>query len=1083
MQSLKFALTIVIVLFATAPTHAAKPWQRLLLRSDSLFSANQGDSARVAAESALRLTVRKYGAEDSSAASCWHRIGMCYRWRSDLAAADSCLLRALEIRERTCGPEDPRTGATLDELARVYKLQNQRDKSEIFYRRALRIREEYYGVYSDQVVRTLEQFGELLQLKGLAEEAITKFRQVAASYESNPRPLGTAFGRCYDFLGFLYRDRGQFVEAAECHRKSYDYYTRFAPENVAVRANCLNSLSQLYNLYGRYDQGESCARQALDMLATIPPSAHVHPPMVATNLGNALIQLGKYDEAMEVYQRQIESHPDMYYRWMALLLNGQAQVCEQRGQFEEALNYHRQSVAVLEEHPETASATIDLMNELTEFCLQHEFYMDATETANRALKMGGEDLTRWYPRSAECILQLAELHLIEHRITEAESLLVIVKPVQDSAVAKSHPRHAEFVAKRAELESKLGKAEIAAATAGEALRAARSAYGETHPDLAFFLQICSGIEAGRSHDKEAIAFAREAFELRFAAFLDGVKVLPEPDALTFGNRFRESTSHYLSVLFGALAVEPGLANEIARVAFSAKARVTDEFIARYRITHSAPDSVTAALWESLRTAQFQLASLTVRAHAEADLEKYRRELESARQRCHQFEAELGIRSQAFRDEEKHRDLQVGDIVAHLPDSCALVEYVCFKHTAINERAEERYAAVVLTPDRQIRCVNLGSVSTIDSAVALYRSQLQQFENLNPRRYQRYAKRLYDLVWKPVAPSLGKANLVFISPDGMLNLVSFAGLPESDAHYLIERFAVHYLASARDLIPNLDSSEAQSSLVIFADPDYDASVEVRIQDREMAISHVKGQPAIVPMDILALRSRFSDLPLERLPWTKLEADWVREKWHQTTSDSIVARYGSLASEDEFKACANGCRVLYLATHGFGAKTPVLNQANAQVIGESTAMMSKTGGLYFAGANLLGAGCDSAGLEDGVLLMEEIAALDLRGTELVILSACESGLGNVFTGEGMFALRRAFQIAGAHTVVSTLWQVDDQSTAELIVSMFSQKRENIAQALRDAALLRIDGLRRAKKDDHPYFWAGLFAMGGWYSTRMN
>ncbi len=1063
------AVTLIISLLAMSAA-AADSWQELLVLSDSLFAVNQGDSARVLAESALRLA-----STDSSAASCWHRIGMCYRWRSDLSAADSCLSRALEIREHTCGPEDPRTGATLHELAWVYKLQGRLNESETAFRRALAIREACYGDCSDPVVRTLEQFGELLQWLGKPQEAIGCFRQVAESYESQPRLLGTAFGRCYEFLGFLLRDQGKFEEAVISHRKAYDYYTRFAPEHVAARANCLNSLAVLCNVYSRYEAAESAARQALELLATIPPNSHVHPPMVAANLGNTLVRLGKFDEAEEALTRQIECQDSIYFRWHVYLLDALAQVHERRGELEKALDCRQRAVAVMDAHPEAGAAAIEPLNELTQFCLVNGFYDQALESANRAVQLCGGVPSDFYPRSAESLLQLAEAHSHVGRTPAADSLLVLVKTMQDSALVTAHPRHAEFISRRARLEARLHHIDRAAESAYEALECAERAYGNTHPELAHYLQLCSAIEAHRENPHAAAELARQAYDLRFTAFMDGVGVLPEPDALTFGSRFREATSQLLSVLMDQLERDSSKSREIAALINNSKSRVLDEFMNRNRVSRTTTDTALVALEDSLRIARFQFANLLVRAHSQTDASKYGSDLDIARKRRNHFEAEVGRQSKQLRTEPHIGQVNPAQIAAGLPDSSALVEFAKYRRVQVTGEDEDRYAAVVVTTNGHIQVFPLGSAARIDSAVVKYRRQVERVDDLRPRQYHTCAGRLYDLVWKPIAQAIGSAHLVYIVPDGSLHRVSFAGLPTSDEQYLIERHAVHYLATGRDLVRNNVPGRATEGLAIFADPDFDAMASSRLAANGRSNGNADSNAAANGLSAMTMRSRLFGPPLKRLPGTRVEAEAVHGQWKVSSEEPVREFYGEFATEDALKACAGGCRVLYLATHGFSSTVGGEQSSPASPWPHYIEPESYANGLCLAGANRLAVDSIANGLEDGMLTMEEVAAMDLAGTDFVILSACESGLGDIESGEGVLGLRRAFQLAGARSVISALWQLDDRTTAEFMAELFARGQSTIADALRAAAIRRLTDMRKRQIKDHPFLWAGLVVSG--------
>jgi CHAT domain-containing protein len=207
----------------------------------------------------------------------------------------------------------------------------------------------------------------------------------------------------------------------------------------------------------------------------------------------------------------------------------------------------------------------------------------------------------------------------------------------------------------------------------------------------------------------------------------------------------------------------------------------------------------------------------------------------------------------------------------------------------------------------------------------------------------------------------------------------------------------------------------------------------------------------------------------------------DKWKQETDEEATVRLGPQASEESFKSEAAGHRVIHLATHGYfmegidrRRQTPSGSRLALDVALENPLLQS---GLFFAGANLRGEQADSAGVEDGILTAYEVSALDLTGTVLVVLSACETGLGEVKAGEGVYGLRRAFQVAGARTVVSTLWPVPDRVTAEIISDLYGEHDAPLPATLRNAQLERLRDIRANGRVDHPVTWGAFIAIGDW------
>jgi len=245
---------------------------------------------------------------------------------------------------------------------------------------------------------------------------------------------------------------------------------------------------------------------------------------------------------------------------------------------------------------------------------------------------------------------------------------------------------------------------------------------------------------------------------------------------------------------------------------------------------------------------------------------------------------------------------------------------------------------------------------------------------------------------------------------------------------------------------------------------------------------------------ALRSgcaQLGRLRFEDLPGSLREVTEISKLWPAAAADAVTVLSGDAATETAVKQSLVGRRVVHLATHGFflgsDCTTPM---AGTRAVGGLVAASSKTvalpaenpllrAGLALAGANRRGpAALDE---DEGILTAEEIAGLNLQGTDWAVLSACDTGLGEIRAGEGVFGLRRAFQIAGARTVIMSLWSVEDRSTAVWMRQLYEgrlQKNLNTADAVHAANLAVLRERRANAESTHPFYWAGFVAAGAWH-----
>jgi CHAT domain-containing protein len=246
------------------------------------------------------------------------------------------------------------------------------------------------------------------------------------------------------------------------------------------------------------------------------------------------------------------------------------------------------------------------------------------------------------------------------------------------------------------------------------------------------------------------------------------------------------------------------------------------------------------------------------------------------------------------------------------------------------------------------------------------------------------------------------------------------------------------------------------------------------------------------------AEFQTLRFAPLPGSAAEISEIDRLWLKTAPRGAAAREASLiltgaaASESAFKQKAADYRIVHLATHGFflldqcestpssrtavAASTSGSHSAGSHQPPDSPLLLS---GLAFAGANRRQeAGMDSD-VEDGILTSEEIASLSLPGVEWLVLSGCDTGAGRVLTGEGVLGLRRAFQVAGARTLIMSLWRVEDASATEWMRRLYEArgKGQSTAEAMRQASLGVLQARRAKGKSTHPYFWGPFIAAGDW------
>jgi CHAT domain-containing protein len=414
------------------------------------------------------------------------------------------------------------------------------------------------------------------------------------------------------------------------------------------------------------------------------------------------------------------------------------------------------------------------------------------------------------------------------------------------------------------------------------------------------------------------------------------------------------------------------------------------------------------------------------------------------------------------------------VATALPPGGLLMEFVQFSDPKIEGDAGRCYGALLLGRDGESKFLRIDDAAAIDASVRVLREAIARGDE---KALVEQQKLLSEKLWIPIAKIIPeKTKNLFIGPDGQLNFLSFAALPASDGSFLAEHYDIAYVGSGRDLARKVSPSESKT-IALFADPVFDR------------------QASGFSTNALALRSGEVDalgkIVLPPLPGTKAEEAAVEE----------VAKAGGWTPDGRLGEAANKSAImnlkspgiLHLATHGFYLNTPPSNGADGErgmkvieameMSGNKPATLPKIDPMHASGIALTGAQATlkawSEGRvpdpkDDGILTAEEVGGLNLDGTWLVTLSACETGVGEARSGEGVFGLRRAFMIAGAQNLLMTLWPVSDEVTPKIMTDFYKEALAthdaagSLAKVQRDwlVKLRKEKGLLAAVRDAGPF-----------------
>lgn len=893
-----------------------------------------------------------------------------------------------------------------------------------------------------ETLNTADSLAELHEYDAAIEAGHLALARVEAEFGETD----TAVVKALQGLAYFYMSARRYAESEPLNLRCLEILERaYGPDCVMV-AKILTNRAGVLIIESRYSEAESLLLRAWAIYKKNYGPEHEAIIYCLCNLGVLYKSQGRYEEAESIYKQGLSIAEKTRNTEAPMFVRNLGSLYTAQGRYDEAVPYFRKLITLNEQlkGPEdwTVTTAMQGLAKIYRKLLRSE---EAEQLLLRAVAISERNFPPDYPLGTGLRNDLANLYVEMGKYAAAESLYVRVLTVREHAHALQ-----DWTAETLEEMSRLYRLE------------------DKH--------------------SEALKSAGRACRMWLHDVSDRLTSSAEKDALVFSRSARNSAGNYLACYFESLPADSPSATEAANIVLENKGLISDGMFERQKNTFRETDSTTLAISEAFKTTKRRLSQLFI-AGPGGDLDGYRNEVDSLERQATLLEVNLSRHSAGFNSRKAHGDVDIHNVASLLTDRDVLVEYLQYDFRLLKpDTGIPRYMAVVLTAVAEPMIVDLGEASGIDQLVDSYCRHFQYVAaagsvatESDKQEYARISGDLYGRIWQPLEKYVVDKDLVLIAPDGALNMVSFASLRSNDGSYLIEKHAVHYLSAGRDIVRLSDTVKAGSGLLALGDPDYDAPVSSRLMGRTDS-AHDAARPN--PDLLRSLRSNcgvLRDITLSPLPGTGLEIRQIARTWQETTQEPVVTCLGRNASEDAFKADAPGKRAIHLATHGYcissNCESDTTQSGRASGAADSDVNPLLHSGLFLAGANLDGRGADSAGVEDGVLTAYEVSALDLTGTELVVLSACETGLGEVFSGEGVYGLRRAFQMAGAETVISTLWPVSDQLTAAFFGELYKRHGVPLPETIQRIQLEKIDALRRQGLVDHPMAWGAFVAYGRW------
>ena len=1029
--------------------------------------------------------------------------------------------QAVEKAEQILGSDSPVLATSLNTLANLYHAKGEYDQAESQYRRALAIREKVLGPDHPYTATILNNLGVLYKHTGEYIKAEPLYQRALAICEKMLGPDDLETANSLNNLANFYSDKGDYARAEPFYQRALAIVEKaLGPDDPDVAVN-LNNIAQFYWATGDYAQAEQFFQRSLTILEKALGADHPNVATSLNNLASLYSDKGDYPKAEPLYQHSLAirekalgpDHPET-----ATSLNNLAEFYREKGDYTKAEPLYQRSLAIREkalgpDHPNTADSLNNLANLyegkgdsakaeplyqrslaiyekafgpdhlLVAMCLNNlaNLYQDKGDSARaeplyqRSLAISEAVQGPDHPETATTLSNLAQLYQDKGDLAKAEPLYQRALSIREKALGPDHPSVATSLNKLASLYCDKGDYPRAEPLLQRSLMIREWALGPDHPLVGDSLNHLAELYQAKGETDQAIVFLTRSNDTTERDLIRNLVSGSENQKALYLNQTSAQTDQTISLQVQGAPRDQAALQAALTVILRRKGRSLDAMTSAIAILRNQPNPETRKLLDAYTSLANQISILTLKGPGNKNPETHFADLRKLEDQKEKLEAEISARSAEFKTEVTPITLEA--VRKLIPPSATLVEYAVYRPYDVKalRPGRPRYVVYLLNQSGEIRFADLGEAEPIQQAVAAFRRAVSNQASSDAwsrklglltqaaggRSTQANVKlvgtRLEKLIFEPVKKMLGTTQHLLISPDGDLNLIPFAALTDETGKYLTENYLLTYLTSGRDLLRLQVRTSSQEPALILVNPMYG-----------------DGKGPVLFGNSFA--------PLSQLKGTIEEGNFLKQLF-----PNAILRPETQATKKTLQSVTRPAMV-HIATHGYFLKdtpyddTPATNQEKRLLIREDEAPAVDTEALrqanpllrswlFFAGAN----NSETTGENDGTMTALEAAQLNLWGTKLVVLSACDTGLGDVKNGEGVYGLRRAFVLAGSKAQMMSLWSVSDAGTRELMVEYYTRLKngEGRSEALRNTQLKMLKDPKRR----HPFYWAAFIQSGAW------
>ena len=965
-----------------------------------------------------------YSIDDPNYAACLDNIGNCYLNLGNDAKALEYYLQELAVWEKVYGKEHLNYALCLDIIGNCYQNLSNDAKALEYYQQELAIGEKVYGKEHPDYAICLDNIGNCYHNLSNYAKALEYYQQELAIWEKVYGKEHPDYATVLDNIGGCYQDRYDYAKALEYHQKALAIREKVNGKEHPDYAISLYNIGTCYRGFGDYAKALEYSQQALAIIEIVYGKEHPDYAKILNNIGVYYQDLGNYVKALEYHQKALASQEKVYGKehpdYVMSLHN--IGICYRvLGDYAKALEYHQQSLAIREkiydkDHPAYAKS----LNSIGSCYLDLGDYAKALEYYQQARAIWEKVYGKEHPDYATSLNNIGACYSGFGDYAKTLEYYQQARAIWEKVYGKKHPAYANSLRIIGACYHDLGDDVKALEYHQKALSIREKVHGKENPDYATSLYNIGVCYYTLGNDVKASEYISSFSATTSSIVTYSFYSLTESQRALFWDGYSQFFTNRLYD-YSTTISSPEMNRTAYDGALFGKGLLLNAETEMRKLILESGDEEALRMYNEVQESRVKLDKLYEDPVGKKDaIDSLNTDIEKRQQ-------ELMKRSKVFGDYTRNLALKWTDVQAALGKKDIAIEFEAYTH-----KDTTFYIALTLRPEY-----------TEPHLVELFDSK--DLGGINSNRYYTSTS-MTCLVWGKLAEELAGVQNVYFSPAGELNNIGIEYMLDEDGKHLISEKRNYYrLTSTRELVKE-HSGKKMTDATLYGGIRYDITPSSKLignetESERLALTATRSW---LPMDSLPIsRGGWMYLPGTKEEVESISATLSSQKVHNDLLE------GANGTEESFKALSGAKKdVIHIATHGFywtetEAARSRMKTSSFMLDNESQAPKEDKAltrsGLLFAGAQNAFKGKDiPIDVEDGILTAKDISRLDLRGTDLVVLSACQSGLGEV-TGDGVFGLQRGFKKAGVQSIVMSLWEVSDEATKIMMTRFY----ENLAR----------------------------------------